>query len=116
MPKQQVKRARRAPNAGGDVIAEIKQDPNVAPKSTPTCKLPSPDLREKRLTLPLAIKRTRLQNLLIDLPKLNFPLSPPTTFTVFLKLPLELRNKIWKDAAMVPRDINLREILRSRTQ
>ena len=49
---------------------------------------------------------TRLQGLLAQLPKLDIPL-PYTKFTLFPELPTELRNKIWKCAAMVSRDINL---------
>lgn len=51
---------------------------------------------------------TRLQGLLKQLPGLQteFP-QTLTEFTVFPKLPPELRRKIWGIAAMEPRDIKI---------
>jgi hypothetical protein len=53
---------------------------------------------------------TRLQPLCQQLPKLFLPsLQGPalTAFSLFLKLPIEIRHMIWKHAAMVSRTIEL---------
>jgi len=50
---------------------------------------------------------SRLQLLCKKLPKLVIPPRLLTTFTLFSKLPLELRNKVWGFVATVPRDIHL---------
>ncbi|PMD32948.1 hypothetical protein L207DRAFT_590022 [Hyaloscypha variabilis F] len=88
MGKPQPTRQRLARTLTADVAEEIMADP--AGFSKP-------------------VNMTRLQNLLTQLPKLEIALPSLTTFTIFPKLPAELRNKIWKYASMEPRDINLRE-------
>ncbi|KAN0089597.1 hypothetical protein V8E51_019857 [Hyaloscypha variabilis] len=52
------------------------------------------------------MEKSRLQNLLGDLPKLL--IEPPSkSFTCFPKLPIELRYKIWSYASRVPQKVKL---------
>lgn len=57
-------------------------------------------------------KITRLQVLLANLPHLDLNL-PNTlqTFTLFLNLPIELRDKIWGFVALHPRQVRLCEYI-----
>ena len=89
------------------MIAESKKEPDVVLKRTTprTCLLLV--ARDRKLTPSRIGKINRLQSFLSELPKLNIPLPAPTTFTIFSKLPPELRDNIWELAAIVPRDINL---------
>jgi hypothetical protein len=57
---------------------------------------------------------SRLQHLLSSLPPLEIPQPPPFSlveFTLFPKLPPELRDKIWTYAAEEPRTIILQQVL-----
>ena len=50
---------------------------------------------------------SRLQTLLADLPRLALPHGSLTEFTLFPKLPIELRREIWKHVSFEPRIIKL---------
>jgi len=65
------------------------------------------------MTVPPGEMSSRFRDLLEQLPKLTVTeLSAPPIFTCFPKLPLELRNKIWKHACYQPRDINFPMVLK----
>jgi hypothetical protein len=64
-------------------------------------------LTEGELAITGIIMPSSLKSLLVERPQLEKPKKPLDQFTLFPKLPLELRNKIWQIAAFEPRAIDL---------
>jgi hypothetical protein len=52
-------------------------------------------------------KMSRFKLLCHKLPKLSIPLPPLQTFALFPELPKELRDEIWRLAALIPRDVKI---------